>query len=123
MNKSILLYALLFNGIFLVKGAISDSDILLGSIRGRVIDNVRKQPVAYAAIVVKLASDQTTITGEITNEDGTFQIEKLPDGSYIVEVQFIGYKTHMQEITLSKNIAAKRKRRDSNTKQSGGGIL
>ena len=103
MNKLILLYALLFGGVFLVKGAMSDSDVVLGSISGRVIDNVRKQPVAYAAIVIKLASDKTTISGGITNEDGTFQIKKLPDGVFIVEVQFIGYKTHIQEITLSKD--------------------
>ena len=57
----------------------------------------------YAAIVIKRASDNTTITGGITNEDGTFQIKKIPDGSFIVEVQFIGFKTHIQEITLSKN--------------------
>jgi iron complex outermembrane receptor protein len=103
MNKLILLYALLFGGVFLVKGAMSDSDVVLGSISGRVIDNVRKQPVAYAAIVIKLASDKTNISGGITNEDGTFQIKKLPDGVFIVEVQFIGYKTHIQEITLSKD--------------------
>jgi iron complex outermembrane receptor protein len=103
MNKLILLYALLFGGVFLVKGAMSDSDVVLGSISGRVIDNVRKQPVAYAAIVIKLASDKTNISGGITNEDGTFQIKKLPDGVFIVEVQFIGYKTHIQEIALSKD--------------------
>ena len=103
MNKLVLLYALLISGVFLVKGAISDSDVVLGSISGRVVDNIRKQPVAYAAIVIKMASDKTTITGGITNKDGTFQIKKLPDGSFIVEVQIIGYKTHIQEITLSKD--------------------
>ncbi|WP_299163934.1 TonB-dependent receptor [uncultured Eudoraea sp.] len=103
MNKVIILFTLFLSIVVPAKGAIPNTDIVLGSISGRVIDNVQEQPVPYAAIVIKRASDNTTITGGITNEDGSFQIKKIPDGSFIVEVQFIGYKTHIQEITLSKN--------------------
>ncbi|MGB5227413.1 MAG: TonB-dependent receptor [Eudoraea sp.] len=103
MNKVVLIFTLLFSAVFHTNGAIPNPDIVLGSISGRVIDNVQKQPVSYAAIVIKRATDNTTITGGITNEDGTFQIKKLPEGSYIVEVQFIGFKTHTRQITLSKN--------------------
>ena len=103
MNKVILSFTLLFSVVFHTNGAIPNPDIVLGSISGRVIDNVQKQPVSYAAIVIKRASDSTTITGGITNEDGTFQIKKLPEGSFIVEVQFIGFKTYTRQITLSKD--------------------
>jgi len=103
MNKVILSFTLLFSVVFHTNGAIPNPDIVLGSISGRVIDNVQKQPVSYAAIVIKRASDNTTITGGITNEDGTFQIKKLPEGSFIVEVQFIGFKTYTRQITLSKD--------------------
>ncbi len=122
MNKLILLYTLLFSGVFLVNGARSDSNVVLGSISGRVIDNVRKQPVAYAAIVIKLASDKSIITGGITNEDGTFQIKKLPDGEFNWESQTV-FAGISYRFGSGKNKAVKRKRRDSNTKQSGGGIL
>ena len=80
MNKVILSFTLLFSVVFHTNGAIPNPDIVLGSISGRVIDNVQKQPVSYAAIVIKRSSDNTTITGGITNEDGTFQIKKLPEG-------------------------------------------
>jgi len=177
MYKLILLYTLLFSGVFLVNGARSDSDVVLGSISGRVIDNVRKQPVAYAAIVIKLASDKTIITGGITNEDGTFQlfgfyrgqnrnIQFDVDPMYIVNLgarynfaqgkgtfsvnfndvfntmhfAFVGDQPFDQigefywesqtvfagvsyRFGSGKNKAVKRKRRDSNTKQNGGGIL
>ena len=103
INKVVLLFSLFFIAVFPARATISNPDILLGSISGKVIENVGKQPVAYAAIVIKSATDNTTITGGITDEDGTFQIKKLPDGSYIVEVQFIGYKTHQQQISLSKD--------------------
>ena len=103
MNKVILSFTLVFSVVFHTNGAIPNPDIVLGSISGRVIDNVQKQPVSYAAIVIKRASDNTTITGGITNEDGTFQIKKLPEGSFIVEVQFIGFKTYTRQITLSKD--------------------
>jgi outer membrane receptor protein involved in Fe transport len=103
MNKVVLLFVMIFIGVTPARATISNPDIVLGSISGKVIENVGKQPVAYAAIVIKSTADNTTITGGITNEDGTFQIKKLPDGSYIVEVQFIGYKIHQQQISLSKD--------------------
>ncbi|MEP0132600.1 MAG: TonB-dependent receptor [Eudoraea sp.] len=102
MNKLILAGILLFSGVFLTRAAYLNSDNLLGSISGKVIDNAQKKPVAYAAIVIKSATDNTTITGAITNEDGSFEIKKLPDGSFIVEVQFIGYQTYSLQLTLSK---------------------
>ncbi|MEP3385885.1 MAG: TonB-dependent receptor, partial [Flavobacteriaceae bacterium] len=74
----------------------------IGSISGIVVDNDGKQPVAYAAIVIKSEDGIETITGGITTEDGSFEIEKLPEGSFVLEVQFIGYKTHSQKLNITK---------------------
>ncbi|WP_297796604.1 TonB-dependent receptor [uncultured Eudoraea sp.] len=102
MRNRLIVVTLLFSSILLVKGAALNPEIILGSISGKVVDQVGQQPVAYAAIVIKSASDNTTITGGITKEDGTFQINKIPIGSFIVEVQFIGFKTYKRQLTLSK---------------------
>lgn len=102
MNKLILAGILIFSGVLSTRASSLNSDNLLGSIIGKVIDNTQKQPVAYASIVIKSATDNTIVTGGITNEDGSFEIKKLPDGFFTVEVQFIGYKTYSQELTLSK---------------------
>lgn len=73
-----------------------------GTISGKVIDQSLNEPVSYATVVVKSVNDASTITGGITTENGTFTIDKLPDGEFIVEIQYLGYKTYSQQITLKK---------------------
>ncbi len=78
-----------------------DSDDNIGSIKGLVIDKDQK-PIPYAAIVIKSEDGSETITGGITTEEGNFEIKKLPEGKFIVEVQYIGYKTYVQELNITK---------------------
>lgn len=80
----------------------NDPDTALGVINGNVVDHTTNQPVAYAAVVIKSEDGSKTITGGITTEEGNFEIKKLPDGTFIFEVQFIGYKTHSQKLVIAK---------------------
>lgn len=80
----------------------NDPDDALGVINGKVIDDINNQPVAYAAVVIKSEDGTQTITGGITTEDGSFEINKLPDGTFIFEVQYIGYKTYSQKLIIAK---------------------
>ncbi|MDC6364293.1 MULTISPECIES: TonB-dependent receptor domain-containing protein [Flavobacteriaceae] len=103
MKKVVLLFALLICSAHSTKLFANPSEDALGSISGTVIDNALQQPVAYAAVVIKSEDGSETITGGITNDDGTFEIKKLPDGSFLLEVQFIGYKTHSEILVINKN--------------------
>lgn len=78
------------------KGAITNpgTDLKNGSISGKIIDQITSQPIAYASIVIKSASDQSTLTGGITTDNGVFIIDKLPEGNFILEVLYIGFKTY-----------------------------
>ena len=104
MKKVVLLFALLLCSVPSTKlfGNNPENEAF-GSISGTVIDNALQEPIAYAAVVIKSEDGAETITGGITSEDGTFEINKLPDGSFVLEVQFIGYKTHSQPLVISKN--------------------
>ncbi|RYC50139.1 outer membrane beta-barrel family protein [Flagellimonas olearia] len=104
MKKVVLLFALLLCSVPSTKlfGNNPENEAF-GSISGTVIDNTLQEPIAYAAVVIKSEDGTETITGGITSEDGTFEINKLPDGSFVLEVQFIGYKTHSQPLVISKN--------------------
>lgn len=73
-----------------------------GSISGRILDAVLKQPLPYVNIIVKTTSNEI-ITGGITKEDGTFEIKKLPQGKIIVSVQYIGYKTISKTVDIGNN--------------------
>ena len=80
----------------------SNSDIKNGSISGRVMDASLNEPLPYVNIVIKDNADKI-ITGGITSDDGTFKIDKIPEGSVKVEISFIGYKTITKAANLGKN--------------------
>ena len=79
----------------------STYDIKNGTISGRVIDANLNEPLPYVNIVIKDANSKI-ITGGITKDDGTFSINKIPEGDVIVSIQFIGYKTVEQSVKLGK---------------------
>lgn len=103
MRKVVLLTTLLLHALIWAGESSEKSDLKIGTITGKVVDKNGEQPIAYAAIVIKQASDNTTITGGITEDDGSFEVKKLPDGALILEVQYIGYKTHIQRIDIGEN--------------------
>ena len=76
------------------------TDLEPGTVSGTVIDQLGNQPIAYASVVVKRVSDSTVVTGGITTEDGQFNIEKLPDGEFVLEVQYLGYEVHSEAFTI-----------------------
>lgn len=102
MRKVILLFALFYYGAISANYSPLTPDLKIGSIKGKVMDKASQQPISYAAIVIKSGDGSETITGGITKEDGTFEIKKLPEGTFIFEVQYIGYKTYSQAVTISK---------------------
>ncbi len=102
MRKAFILLAILACVSVFATTDPENPDLKIGTISGKVMDLALNQPVAYATIVVKSLEDMSTITGGITTEEGVFEITKLPEGNFIIEVQYIGYKTYRQEITLDK---------------------
>jgi outer membrane receptor protein involved in Fe transport len=103
MKKVFILLAILASVSVFATTDPENPDLKIGTISGKVMDLALNQPVAYATIVVKSTEDMSTITGGITTEEGVFEITKLPEGDFIIEVQYIGYKTYRQEITLDKS--------------------
>ena len=105
MYKRILVLACFLSGLLSTAATTlpdPEPDLKIGSVSGTVIDQTLQQPVPYAAIVIKLISDNSTVTGGITLESGAFTIDKLEEGDYLLEVQFIGYKTFSRKFTITK---------------------
>ncbi len=65
------------------------------SISGKVQDE-RSAPIAYATVSL-LHPDSTLVTGAITDDQGTFALSTSVD-DYILQVSFIGYHTHCQDV-------------------------
>lgn len=102
MKHLAILAALLCANLLFPNPADPDPELRIGRISGTVIDKVLRQPVPYAAVIVKSMEKDSTITGGITLEDGSFELKYLPEGTFNFLVQFIGYESYSRPITISR---------------------
>ena len=94
-RKLMLLMTCLFVGIGLVNAQIS-------KVTGTVISEEDGLPIDGASIVVK-----GTSTGTITDMDGKFTLENLPNSAKTLMVSFIGLRTQEVAIQSIVNIVLK----------------
>jgi outer membrane receptor protein involved in Fe transport len=72
-----------------------------GSISGSLLDQANSQPVPFANVVVLRAQDSTFVAGAESTENGTFSLEKLGLGSYIVKASAVGYQGLRRSVSLT----------------------
>src|SRR5690606_37856882 len=65
-------------------------------VSGTVVEKSTNTPLEYASITIESTTNPNNITGDVTNEAGTFSIP-VAAGNYEIRVEYLGYKT----ITLS----------------------
>lgn len=58
-----------------------------GTIKGRVLDKLTKQPISGANLTIKL-----TQLGTVTDSSGIFTLRDVATGIYVVEASFVGYQ-------------------------------
>lgn len=76
----------------------------IGKVSGRVLDKDLNEPIPFATIIIN-DTEGNLVSGNTSQDDGSFTIEKVPAGEYVFQVQFIGYKIFSQNITISSNNA------------------
>ena len=74
------------------------------NIKGFVYEESTGEPVMYCNVYLK----GTTIGGS-TDENGHFDISRIPDGRYTLLVTSVGYDTIRENITLSKGQSINKK--------------
>ena len=75
-----------------------------GRISGKVMDS-KRQPMAYATIMLLQASDSSLVKGAISDSLGSYQLENIPLGNYHISAAMIGYSksiSKMFSLTESK---------------------
>lgn len=101
MKKQITLWCALFLLTTLSIQATENKEPRDGVISGIIIDATLNEPMPYVNVIVKSIEGEI-ITGGITQENGTFKIDKIPEGKFNVTAQYIGYKSETKEVTISK---------------------
>lgn len=76
-----------------------------GKITGKVADKKSNEPLSYAQVSVHRVSDTSLVTGTVTQDNGSFTLDKIPFGTYLVKVSFIGYQAYFypERVTLSSH--------------------
>ena len=73
-----------------------------GWVRGVVVDS-GNSPVAGASVRLYQEHDTSSSKGGTTNRKGQFELEKVADGKYILNISFLGYEDYSTEITVVGN--------------------
>ncbi len=98
MKKSILLFA-----IFILMPLFAEASERRhpeASVHGHVIDRNTGEHVPFLVVSLK-----GTTVGTSTGDTGHYFLEHLPQGTFILQVSGVGYKTASQEITLNDGVA------------------
>lgn len=70
-------------------------------IQGRVMDE-NEQSLGFATIALYRESDSTFISGTVSDQEGYFSLFHSDTGIYNLQLSFVGFETHLEEIRLQE---------------------
>ena len=77
------------------------NEVVSGEVFGQVIDENTQQPLPYVSVELQDESGKS-FTGAITDDQGKFELKKIPDGAYLLVVSFIGFESISKKLMVSK---------------------
>ena len=99
--KNIFIVAILIAFAFMSNIAFSQS--ITSSIKGTVVDKVSNKPLESAAVQLFNSADSSLVTGTLTDVNGSFLINDIPEGKYYVRISYIGYTNAVAKNVLTGN--------------------
>ena len=96
--KQLILIFLMAAGPLLATNSANPTDF--GTVTGTVMDRELQEPIPYATVTVKNPEGEI-VNGTVSSINGTFTLEKLPEGTYIFQIQFMGYETFSEEVVIT----------------------
>jgi outer membrane receptor protein involved in Fe transport len=71
-----------------------------GEITGTLLDQRTRQPLPFATVVLRRTTDSTLVASTQTSENGTFGLQRLVAGTYVLRVEALGYRPTRRLLTL-----------------------
>ena len=68
------------------------------TVTGKVVEQDTQEPVIQATAA--LLSGEKIVANAVTNANGAFTIKAPRDGSYTLQLTFVGYKTYTKKINI-----------------------
>ncbi len=74
-----------------------------GEIFGQALDSLSNEPIEYVTISLIQMSNDSIVTGTVTNGKGKFNLEGIAYGNYKIRFDFVGYKPKtIENITVNE---------------------
>lgn len=89
---------ILISTLFIIIGTVTA--FAQGSVKGKVLDKQTDEVMEFVNVVVETPAGKL-VKGAITDVGGQFFISGLKDGTYQLQVSFVGYKTLTRQFTIS----------------------
>lgn len=89
----------------LVVGAITA--VAQGTVKGKVLSKSTNEPLEFINVTVMHKGQTKILKGAITDMSGNFNIVGLPNGTYDMNVSFMGYKTAKRSFVISNETKSK----------------
>ena len=84
-------------------GSMSYAQTTNGVVRGKVKNAVTNEVFSNVNVAVYSLPDTLLVTGTASAEDGSFRIDKLAWGQYIMVAKFVGFSPAVKSFSLSSN--------------------
>jgi len=85
---------------FTLTMGVADLQAQTGTIRGRLVNAQSLQPIAGAQVSIAALN-----IGTLSAADGSYNLVGVPAGNHTVRAQFIGYRTAVNEVTVTPGAA------------------
>ncbi len=69
-----------------------------GQITGLVREGSTTKPMPDASVLILNATDSSLVMGQISNDDGSFRLEGIPAGSYLLRVTSLGFYDYLSTV-------------------------
>ncbi len=69
-------------------------------VSGKLVDSLSAEPLSYASVSILAKNNTTPVKGDLSNEKGEFRINLTTKQTYIIKVEYVGYKTKIIEINI-----------------------
>lgn len=84
-------------------GAVNATYAQSFTVRGKVFEYGKQDPIPYANILLLSVSDSSQVYGTISEIDGEFEMTNVREGNYLFKIQYLGYRNFFKSIEVKSN--------------------
>jgi len=72
-----------------------------GEVRGKIVDVKSDAPITRASVSIRPKGATAIVAGAIAGPDGTFRVQGLRPGAYVLRTTFIGFAPLVQDVVIA----------------------